>query len=210
MKEVNGWWLPDDDNYFGAFTENGFQLDHLREAFKHVKQWRMAVDCGAHIGFWAKEMAGRFQNVKAFEAAPDTYRCLVKNIGGFENVALKHCAIGSRPGTCRIMEDDKRIGNSGARYIKAGKDIRVISLDAIGFSVCDLLKIDVEGYEFAVIEGAKGILQSNRPVVIMETDKKFAKLRYGVDDDAAEKSLLAMGYREAAHIRPDKVFVHKS
>src|SRR3990167_3029355 len=110
MKELNGWWLPDDDNYFGAFTENGFQLDHLREAFKHVKQWRMAIDCGAHCGFWTKEMAGKF-----------------------ENVTTANVAVGSRPGSCRIMEDDKRIGNSGARYIKAGKDIRVISLDAIGF-----------------------------------------------------------------------------
>src|SRR3990167_2196575 len=202
MKELNGWWLPDDDNYFGAFTENGFQLDHLREAFKHVRQWRVAVDCGAHCGFWTKEMAERFDRVFAFEAAPDTYRCLEKNISGYSNVKMFNHAVGARAASCRIMEDDKRKGNSGSRYIKAGLDIPIVALDEMNIETCDLLKIDVEGYEFAVIEGARKLIEKHRPVIIMETDKKFAKVRYGMDDDAAEKSLIDLGYREVAHMRP--------
>ena len=207
MKVLNGWWLPDDDNYFGAFTENGFQLDHLREAFKHVRQWRCAVDCGAHCGFWTKEMAERFDSVFAFEAAPDTYRCLEKNIVGYSNVRMFNHAVGAMASSCRIVEDDKRKGNSGSRYIKFGPYIPIVALDEMNIETCDLLKIDVEGYEFAVIEGARKLIEKHRPVIIMETDKKFAKVRYGVDDDAAEKSLIDLGYREVAHMRPDKVFV---
>jgi hypothetical protein len=81
-------------------------------------------------------------------------------------------------------------------------------LDEIGLPGCDLLKVDVEGFEYAVLLGARKLIKKFKPVVIMECDKKFAKRRFGWSDFEAEGYLKrTMGYKEVAHMRPDKVFV---
>ena len=58
-----------------------------------------------------------------------------------------------------------------------------------------------------MLQGARRTIKRCHPVIIMETDKRFARARYGVPDDTAEKTLLGWGYRVAVHMRPDKVFV---
>jgi len=214
MMKTAGWWLPKGDQYFGKFLanktpkQNGFQRDHLLEAFKHVKKWDVAIDVGAHVGFWTRDMAERFASVFAFEAAPDTFACLERNMIECGHVIARHAAAGADDGCCQIEEDPSRAGNTGSRFIRAGRgDTPMVSLDGLGFRGCDLLKVDVEGYEWQVLCGAEKLIEAHSPVVIMETDKDFASPRYGVASDAAERFLLDRGYREVAHMRPDKVFV---
>lgn len=214
MNETAGWYLPAADSYFPKFIEggppkrNGFMREHLQEAFKHVRKWEVAVDVGAHVGFWTRDMAERFARVYAFEAAGDTFACLSRNMAGFKNVELWHCAVGERAWFAEVQDDPTRIGNTGSRFIRSGQGVLPMNrLDDVGIAACDLLKIDVEGYEWQVLCGAEKLITDHRPVVIMECDKKFASPRYGVKDDAAEKFLLKRGYCEVAHMRPDKVFV---
>lgn len=213
MIETAGWHLPDADNYFAKFIApgKGFQREHLLEAFKHVRKWDVAVDVGAHVGFFSYYMASHFAEVVAFEAAGDTFACLERNMAEFANVELYNMAVGAEPGAATVEDDPTRPGNTGSRFIRPGQgEIIVLPLDDFDLPACDLLKIDVEGYELAVLWGAKGTIAHYSPVVIMETDKKFAEQRYGAADDGAEKWLLNRGYREVAHMRPDKVFVPRA
>jgi FkbM family methyltransferase len=216
VKEVNGWWLPDDDHYFGKFVaggpkkSNGFQREHLEAAFKHVPKFDYAVDVGAHVGFWAKDMADRFKHVYCFEPSAKTLGCLVKNLSEYDNVSISHVAIGDGPRKCIINRDDRRQQNSGSEFVRidTAGSIDMTSLDEIGLPGCDLLKVDVEGFEYAVLLGARKLIKKFKPVVIMECDKKFAKRRFGWSDFEAEGYLKrTMGYKEVAHMRPDKVFV---
>ncbi len=218
MIEAAGWWLPQGDSYFPKFLagtprkSNGFQREHLLAAFDHVQAWNVAVDVGAHVGFWTRDMAQRFAMVRAFEAAADTFACLQRNMAEFQHVHVTHAAVGQCVSAGRIVEDPTRIGNTGSRYVEPwiGGDLMIMTIDGLGLPACDLLKIDVEGFEWQVLQGAVDTILSNRPVVIMECDKRFAMDRYGVPDTAAEKFLLGLGYEEVAHMRPDKVFVHRA
>lgn len=209
MKRAGEWDLPDSDQYFASFATTGFQIDHLRAAYPFVSKWDVAVDVGAHIGFWARELADRFAMVHVFEPAADTFACLESNLRGRDNVVLRNAAVGARAGNCTINDDPKRGGNSGARFVGGGGQCPMVAMDDLGLPACDLLKVDVEGYEHEVLSGAVNTIERFRPVIVMETDKRFARARYGVPDDTAERKLIAMGYRVAAHHRPDKVFVSK-
>jgi hypothetical protein len=81
-------------------------------------------------------------------------------------------------------------------------------LDALKIGGCDLLKIDVEGGEYHVLKGAVETIQKYRPVVIMETDKKFSSRRFGVSNIRSIEFLRnQLRYREVAHMRPDRIFV---
>jgi FkbM family methyltransferase len=216
MREVNGWHVPSDCFYFDAFLkdempkQNGFQREHLEEAFKRVKKWDYAVDVGAHVGFWAKDMADRFGHVYCFEPSPATFACLAKNLASYNNVTLSAMAVGDKPGHCNIRRDDRRAKNSGSEYIvvdpKAGQ-IKMCSLDSLELPGCDLLKVDVEGFELAVLRGAKKLIANYRPIVIMECCKKFAYRRFRVADHEAESFLLRHGYTCVQIMRPDKIFV---
>lgn len=227
MKQVNGWHLPAKDGYFSRFVEggprkrNGFQRQHLELAFTHVREWDVAIDVGAHVGFWTVDMAARFDHVFAFEPAADTYECLVKNTQGLANVTCFNAAVGPFDGICEITEDPLRKGNTGARYIVAGQGkSHMIALDDLIFAGCDLLKIDVEGFEPGVLRGARALIQAYKPVVILETDKNF-RHRFGFAKHQAESDMLELGYSEVKYleldkrqpdrqinaIRPDRIFV---
>lgn len=214
MHEAAGWWLPADDTYFATFCEgkppkrNGFYREHLLEALRYVDGWECAIDVGAHVGFWCFDLAQRFDVVHAFEASPSTYECLTRNVAEFDNVRTYNRAVGASPGTCSIGNDKKRPGNSGSNYIIPGAgDVEVVTLDGMNFPGCDFLKIDVEGFELRVLEGARELIKRCRPVISMEcTDFKFRE-RYGIPEGQAERWLLKRGYRVAWAERPDKVFV---
>jgi FkbM family methyltransferase len=154
-------------------------------------------------------MAQRFGKVYAFEPADDCFTCLQKNIEDLPNVQIYKAAVGEKAGHCSVQDDERRVGNTGARYIRPNKrgEVPVVTLDELGFLACGLLKVDVEGFEHAVLVGAKKLITQHKPVIIMECDKHFSMKRYGVPNDTAEQWLISRGYRVAEHMRPDKVFV---
>ncbi len=211
MKQINGWHLPSKDGYFTRFVEgaakkeNGFQREHLALAMAHVKDFDIAIDVGAHVGFWTLDLAARFSEVYAFEPAPDTFECLIKNATGHDNVHCFNSAVGPYQGVCTVMDDPepKRKGNTGARFVVADAGhTQMIALDDFGFRGCDLLKIDVEGFEPGVLRGALALIRAYRPIIIMETDKRFAG-RYGFTKRAAVDFVLGLGYEEDEHLEPD-------
>jgi FkbM family methyltransferase len=218
VREVNGWYLPDDCNYFDQFLkdkkykQNGFQSEHLDEALKHVTKWDYAVDVGAHVGFWARDMADKFGKVYCFEPSPATFGCLAKNLAGYDNVELSCMAVGDKERKVAIRRDLRRGENSGSEFISVNNNgqTRMVSLDALELPGCDFLKIDVEGFELGVLKGAKKTIGKYKPVISMECDKKFAQRRYGWHDLEAQHFLLRKGYVEVAHMRPDKVFIAQS
>jgi hypothetical protein len=128
----SGWYLPADDKYFDKFTpptewtvpgdkltpddkkNSGFQRPHLWCAFEYVENWGVAVDVGAHCGYWAWDMAGKFGKVYAFEAHPVTVECLKRNMAAFDNVFVFHAAVGDGEGRVEVKADPtpKRKGNS--------------------------------------------------------------------------------------------------
>lgn len=185
---------------------NGFQLEHLHAALKYVNKFDVALDIGAHVGFWTRTLAEKFKQVHAFEPSPDTFACLEKNVTE-ENVTLNQAGVGHVVGTCSVLEDPKRLGNTGSRFIQPEGTIPMVTIDSLDLKGCGFVKIDVEGFEYQVLIGGQETLKQFTPVVIMETDKKFSLRRYGVGDQQAEIYLQSLGYRKVEHMRPDTVFV---
>lgn len=213
MYKVGDFWLPDSDNYFGSIIEKtgGFDVDRLRLALANVENFRCAVDIGAHVGTWAKTMAVRFRSVIAFEPAPDTLACLARNLFGTGNVTIYPYAVGNQRVDATVMADPLRPGNTGARYMdfgKSGSTIRTVILDEVidGRSDIDFIKIDVEGAEYKVVDGARKTIARNRPTVLIEVKKSFGS-RYTESAEDALALLKDMGAHEIAKIGSDRILV---
>lgn len=207
------WDLPAGDTYFAKLlTDRGFEIDHLDEALKYCKNFRVAVDGGAHIGTWTAYMADKFDRVVAFEPAPDTVKCLTNNIKarGLGNVVIWRVALGDNEGWCSIIDDPSRIGNTGARIAfvyKNGGDTQLRTLDGFEFPILDFLKLDLEGSEIRALKGATKTIERCKPTIMVEC-KEFNPIRFG-GVRVVKDYLNAIGYQEVGGIRNDRVYVPK-
>ena len=199
------WALPATDTYFRQhMTGKGFQVEHLERALTHVTRFRTAIDGGAHIGTWSCAMAERFDRVIAFEPAPDTWACLVRNIADHDNIEAMNYALGNAAKMVSVGDDASRPGNTGARFVREGNSVPMVRIDDMALADVDLLKLDVEGHEYFALQGATETIARCRPVVIIE-EKDFGG-RFGIDKTAAGHFLRQLGMREIDRIRNDCVF----
>lgn len=174
MKQVQGWWLPDNEthiqSYFGATNTPQYQPVHQHAAMQHCKQFRTAVDIGAHVGLWARGLTEKFDKVVAFEPCQEFADILLYNAPKIS--VVNRCALGERKGTVKLeVEAD----NTGSSHVARGAtgDIPMLPLDDFGLNEVDFVKIDVEGFELEVVKGGYETLKRNSPVIIVEQKAKY-------------------------------------
>lgn len=212
MKQIAGWWLPDSEKHLGhslAMSEpvNGrgtYQIQTLIEALnvRGRDKLRRAVDVGAHVGLWTYFLAKAFEKVEAFEPVEEFRRCFVRNCRGL-NVTLHEEALGEAHGSANLKYDPS---NTGATKLEAGGAIwggvTVRPLGAFGFDDVDFIKIDTEGFETFVIEGARETLLRCKPVMVVE--QKGGHKDYGVEGEFPAIDLLqSMGATVKKRVRDD-------
>jgi FkbM family methyltransferase len=171
LERVGGMMVPAGDPHFVPRLQAGLLVepDLLDAALAHVRDRRCALDIGAHIGCWTKELATRFGRVVAFEPMPENFAALTQNLAGHDNVRLMPVALADRSTSCR-MSHVGRI-NSGEWHLAAegeGPLVPVSPLDVLALRDVGLVKIDAEGSEHLVLAGAERTLRACHPVVILE------------------------------------------
>jgi FkbM family methyltransferase len=162
------------------------------------------VDVGANIGVVSCMLAAiyRDRRIHAFEPNPSTVTSLMVNIrrNRASNVRLVQKAVGGADGTVLFDAAPVRRGTAAIARAAGGNVIRVpcIALDTYArdeaIEAIAFLKIDVEGYEAAVLDGARDLLESRRiGVIYYEVCPGYAQ-RTGIQAEAATERLLAYGY----------------
>jgi len=160
-----------------------FALAMLGSRLQNFGPGVAAVDCGANIGVhtveWARLLHGS-GTVLAFEAQEKIFYALAGNIvlNNCLNVTARHCAVGAGCGTAEYDEPDYNAPASFGSVALGGaaqqggagrrKRVEMVSLDSLELPRLDFLKIDVEGMELDVLEGAAASLARFRPQLIVE------------------------------------------
>lgn len=211
MKRCGNYWVPDaEELQLEALAAGGWQLERLEVALKYVTEWHLAIDGGAHVGSWSLAMAKRFDEVLAFEPAPDSIECLLENVEARRNIYVQGMALGDRRGLM-LMADDERFGtrNTGGRHLSANIDdgpvVAVMPLDLVGLRRVGFLKLDVEGYEPMALRGAEATIKRCKPVIMVEDKKRMAQ-RYGYEPGEARRILERWGATEVDHVGDDHIF----
>jgi FkbM family methyltransferase len=134
------------------------------------------VDVGANIGVFtvlSAQRVGTAGVVTAFEPEPGNIARLRSNISanGLENVEVREACVGDTDGSVTLYVQD---GQSGSHSVvrpdgATPLTVDVVRLDsAISTRPVSALKIDVEGFEAAVLRGASGIIRTDRPAILLE------------------------------------------
>lgn len=132
----------------------------------------VVYDIGANIGYHTTAFASRAGHVFAFEPHPKTFQLLAKNTEHMDNVTLFNCAVSNFNGQSRCYDYDTEVeANYGAVSVDDEKglvEIKCMSLNLADITLPDLIKIDVEGSELAVIQGCIELIKRKNPVVYYE------------------------------------------
>lgn len=161
---------------------------------------RSVVQAGGNCGVFPAYLSKHFGVVYTFEPVARNFVALTANTATMDNVVRFQAALGDRKGRI-TMNDQPR--NCGAAHIdpKATGTVPVMCIDDLRLGDCDLLYLDVEGFEFQALLGAQVTIRCSRPVIVIE-DKGLSEM-YGKKQGAAVQWLEeAHGYR--VHARPQR------
>jgi len=150
--------LVHEDNLWGAVKDNLVLAEYERFGIRLGEYRGVVVDAGAHVGVFALLASAHARQVVALEAHPGNAALLQENIARNrrENVLAEHAALGSLNGTASFVEGPISSAGSLAAEGRGRFDVPSRTLDSVVASSgpVDLLKLDVEGAEFDVLEAA--------------------------------------------------------
>lgn len=142
------------------------------------------VDVGASIGRWVLPSSKCYTEVFAFEANPEIAGVLKRNVemNHLRNVKVFSLALGETVGERKLWlhrtlgHDSFQITHMGSTSTGKYSLVRMETLDRFRLAP-SIIKIDTEGYEFQVLQGAMGTIQERRPRLVVEThDSKDIQL----------------------------------
>jgi FkbM family methyltransferase len=170
-----GLWIPDSLNVI---------LSDVLERGDSV------VDIGANVG-WVTEKAswlvGPRGRVHSFEPSPTTVRLLRRRVAALrlDNVVINQFALGSSEGTAILHEFAENFGGSSSlalgeetapgQHLARETLVEVQTLDAYllraRLGAVRLIKMDVQGAEVQVLQGAAKMLSAQRPALFVEVER---------------------------------------
>lgn len=150
----------------------------------------VVYDVGANVGYHTTAFASRARQVISFEPNPQNFALLEQNTADHDRVTRYQAAVSNTAGIGYIDDFDPAVlGNFGHMTMStSGVEVPCMTLDSVNHAPPDLIKIDVEGHEYEVLQGSIHLLESRRPVVYYEAIET-------PDLDKIYRMLTALDYR---------------
>jgi len=198
-RPCNEWDQTDIFGYESAF------IAALSAAVCQLRAAVTLVDCGADIGTVSAHLVARCKNIRsvvAFEPNRAAFRVLADNLKALPVPAeARFAAVGNFRGR-GLLVSPALDSSAHAMFVEpsATGPIVIERVDDLGLPPGEaaVIKIDVEGGESAVIEGARQTIREARDILVAFEAHPRVSIRLGVDPSAVMKQLLA--------IRPDVTF----
>lgn len=138
------------------------------------------IDVGANVGnhtLFFSQCVGAEGRVLAFEPQRFLFQILCANalLGRYQNVWPYRLAVGDKQGRVEVpvpnYERPNNFGGYSLSFDTFKEEGDITSLDTIAPSQCHLIKIDVEGMELEVLQGAAATIERTRPFLYFEYNR---------------------------------------
>ncbi|WP_326981343.1 FkbM family methyltransferase [Chryseobacterium sp. MYb264] len=196
-------WIQQQIYFLGDYEKN--EIDYL---YSHLKKGDTFIDIGGNIGLFslnASKIIGNEGNIVAFEAFTPNYHQFNHHvsINHLQNITLEHLAIADRKSFIEILYNDayNNVGmaSSFLEEYTAKERVESISLDEYvrekQISKIDLIKIDIEGGEFAALKGMSNVLEHYQPKIVIEINNIALKSSHHSEEELISL-LTAKGYNK--------------
>ena len=208
-------------------------LKYIKE--KNLKHF---LNIGCHIGTMCLPISLHIDKVTAIEAYPPTYSYLNSNIklNNLKNIDTLNIAVGHKNENIFFMDNDKtcqiekkkRIkNNSGGMHVFTQKDInenvrsanlhtksitnKMRMLDDLEINDFDIMLVDIEGFEYNFLQGAKNKIMKYKPIIIIEiwSDSKRRRENMKTTQNEIINMIKSMNYNLIGNNNDDFIFEPK-
>lgn len=143
---------------------------------------RLAIDVGANAGDYAHWLTRHARGCVAFEPNPELARSIQQKYGA-SGVRVHACALSDRDGQAILripMVDGQEhsalatveTSNSAGGLPTREVDVPLRRLDDFELDPVGVIKIDAEGHELAVLNGATRLIERDRPNIMVEVEER--------------------------------------
>ena len=201
------WWWPVKDRSASVYFGN---IEHYTLPEKLIKlcgeNKKAVVQAGGHVGMYANMYSKEFESVYTFEPNFVNYYCLNLN-APYANVYKFRSCLGETNESV-ILRNSKK--NSGAHHIdlntKEPGVIPVLTIDNLGLNYCDLIHLDIEGYEYYAIKGALQTIETYKPIICLETNAAIEN-NTNLTLDKLDTLLYDIGYKISDRTETDTIYI---
>jgi FkbM family methyltransferase len=187
----------------------GYEEESCAHWIRLARESRIIFDIGANVGLYSllAAWANPQSEIHAFEPTPAMVDILTSNIelNRMQNISVVPKAVGPGVGTGFLrMCAGSNGSNEGMNYLAAAREdgsdlpVEVISLDGYcqqhGIERIDLMKMDIEGGEYAALLGAERLLQKQAIGCLFIELTEWAAKRSGYATQAIRQLLMDTGY----------------
>jgi len=199
--------IEDPSEYIQAciLSEGVYEPEIAQIIQRLLKPGDVFIDVGANIGNHTLVAASCGAKVHAFEPVPRIASALRANIKLnhlSEEIIVREEAVGDAPGFAMINIADRN--DNGSHSLIEGIEARSVEQQRVSITRLDdyieslkavptLVKIDVEGYEARVLDGASQLLQNSTVSFIIETADRIAD-RIGESARSVIERMFKFGY----------------
>ena len=208
MKEHRGWWFPDGETHFQKMLDKSvakggpvrYQYQVRDRSFNYLKKFDLALDIGANVGLWSKDLCDRFRHVIAFEPVELFRECLLRNVTK-NNFEVQPIALGDENTMVNMIITEQNMGHTHVDPASFGQGtVPVRRLDDLNITGIDYIKIDCEGFEYKIIQGAEQTIRDSRPIVVVEQKPHGT---YSDNQHAAIDLLRQFGMKRLDQVKDD-------
>lgn len=167
----------------------------------------VAVQAGGNLGLFPKRLAEEFKNVYTFEPDSKLFDYMTCNAPE-QNITSFNAALGETnvPVSVRMSRRDTsgRPVHEGLTHVCGEGSIPQLRIDDLKLSACDLIYLDIEGYELHALRGASRTVEKFRPVIGVEINRNIEF--YGFSAQQLRDWIISHNYKLAFEMNSDEVY----
>jgi len=220
-KEVvlhNGYYWPKKDGSGSGVTETFAPIDsccfHVLHTYpdipnkisEYIDEKKVVVQAGGNCGVYVKRYAELFETVYTFEPSPILFYCLNLNVTN-PNVYKFQACLGN---TRELVSMRSSLPDVGGTHVNGKGITPQFFIDDLNLNRCDLIHLDIEGYELFALKGAINTINKCKPTIVIEYAEIWLN-RYGYNLAIIDNFLTCINYEFITTVyNGDRIYKYKA
>jgi FkbM family methyltransferase len=209
ISEIDGnYWPIKFTKEYSAMKEADGMIESV---LPYVQQRDVMVQAGGNCGVALKPFIEVFKTIYTFEPDPINFYCLNLNLP-YSNVIKIQSCLGNEH---QIIKMDNNFTDScTAFFVSSAKEdakIPMFKIDDLNLNKCDLILLDIEGYEQNALLGGENTIKKFKPVLCLEFYEPWMQ-RYSSSSSSIINLLSSWGYKSVSEYRTsysvDVIFIN--
>ena len=193
------WWPRYDWKCWNYMHDFCISPEFFAKLMSHVESPGIMVQAGGNCGQYVRQFSQQFDTVYTFEPDPLNFLCLTLNCGN--NVIKTQACLGNDKNFVNI----NRKSDAGAIHVDGPGNVPTVRVDDMDLPGCDLIQLDIEGYEYFALQGAVNTIERYHPVIMVECYEPWAQ-RYSVDKGMMDSFFKELKYKKVLGTDNDIVY----